>query len=689
MVGLVSRLNSMSTGQVVAIWIVVAIIIAIAAIVFIQGRDGGETAAEVELEEGQQLVQVVRGDLVNQITSSGSVVFPNRQDVTFGVSGTIGEILVAEGDAVTEGQELARLDATTVTNLERDLAQAEADLQGSLETLEELLEPPTGLESAEAEAAIARAELAVQDAQEALSEIEDPVTQEEIDEALADVTSAEEGLAEAQDDLLDVIADHADKVQAAVEALDEAKAGYQEVVGNFLGQTLTEGEYQLTPEEFFASYDIDLVTFFSDDRLEDAVTSVLPLAPGPMEELDDPETPWDEFTVYRWIVLYPGAIYGSCEGISTGPRDVCVLQEMERAWSPVDMAQSAVETAESNADTAESNGEEAIEQAEDALERANEALEEVYVTSDNLEIQVKVHELQVARAKLDDARDKHDELGEPPDETTVALRQAQIAANEASLALARERLELVTLVAPFSGQVSAMYAAAGDTLNANNANTAILELVDTTVAEVDARLDEIDVLNVQVGAQVVVELDGLPGAGLPGVVREISQTGDNQQGVVTYPIQITLRAPAQLQLREGLSATANIVLQQEQDVLLIPVTSIAGTVAQPTVLINVDGEVMERPVTLGASDGFWMVVEDGVTEGDSLVSTGGVGDAPNFGNIARLGGLGGLGGAGLGGGPGNLTPEQRQALREQFRAQGGGAGGGQRGQGAGGQGPGQ
>ncbi|MDE2803356.1 MAG: HlyD family efflux transporter periplasmic adaptor subunit, partial [Chloroflexota bacterium] len=590
-------------------------------------------------------------------------------------------------DSVTAGQELARLDATTVTNLERDLAQADADLQRSRETLEELMEPPTALEVVEAEAAIAKAELAVQNAQEALQEIEDPFTQEEIDETLADVTSAEEALAEAREDVQATIDEHAEKVQAAVDALDEVKAAYQEVVTNFLGQTLTEADYRLSPEEFFTAYGIDLNTFFSDVQLEDAVTSVLPLTPGPQSELDDPETPWDEFTVYRWIALYPGAIYGNCDGISTAPQDVCVLQDMEKVWSRVDSAQDAVDTARDNAEKAEDNANKAVDSAEDALERAEERLEEVYVTSDNLEVQVKVHDVAVAKAKLDDARVKLDELDDAPDETTVSLRQAQIAANEASLTLAKEQLQLVTLVAPFAGQVSAVYVDAGTTFNANAANTAILEIVDTSVAEVDARLDEIDVLNVQVGAEVVVELDGLPGAGLPGVVREISQTGENQQGVVTYPIQISLQTPPLLQLREGLSATANIVLQQESDVLLIPVTSIAGTVAQPTVLVSVDGDVMERAVALGASDGFWMVVTEGVSEGDSLVSTGGVGDAPNFGNTARLGGLGGLGGpAGLGGGAGNLTPEQRQALREQFRqaggfgGQGAGAGGGQRGQ---------
>ena len=689
MVGLISRLNSMSTGQVVAIWIVVAILLGIAAVVFIQNRETGEAAAELELEEGQQLVQVTRGDLVNQITSSGSVVFPNREQLSFGTAGTIGAILVAEGDTVTQGQELARYDDATVTNLERDVAQAEFDLKKSIDTLEELREPPTELAVVEAEAAVAKAELAVQNAQEALADVEDPVTQEEIDEAQEGVASAKEALADARDDLQDVIDDHAEKVQGAVETLDTAKEGYQEVVANFLGQTLREDEFLLSPADFFASYNIDLTTFFSDANLDDAVDSVLPLAPGPLSELDDPETPWDEFTVYRWIVLYPGSIYGNCEGVNNARQDVCVLQEFEQAWDPVDRARAAVDTAESNAEAAVSKAEDAVEQAQEALERAEEKLEDVYVTSDDLEVQVKFHDVVVAKARLDDANAKLEELHEPPDETTAALREAQIKANESALEAARARLDEVVITAPFGGVVSDVLMEAGRTVNANNVGSAVLEIVDTSVAEVDARLDEIDVLNVQVGAEVVVELDGLPGAGLPGVVREIAREGENQQGVVTYPIYISLRFPPALQLREGLSATANIVLQQELDVLLIPTTSIAGTIAQPTVLVDVGGEVMEREITLGASDGFWIVVTGGIDEGDSVVATGGGGEAPNFGNIARLGGLDGLGGgAGLGQGRGNLTPEQRQALRAQRQAAGGGAGagagaGGQRGQGAG------
>ena len=648
MVGLESRVNRMSTGQVVAIWLVVAIILVIAAVVYLQNRGDGEAGAEVALEEGQQLVQVRRGDLVNQITSSGSIVFPNREQLFFGTTGAIGEILVAEGDSVSAGQELARLDGETVAVLERDVAQAEFDLQSSLDALEELMEPPAELDLVQARSDIAKAEFAIQVARDALHDVEDPFTQEEIDDAQADVTSAEEAIADAQADLQFTIDEHADTVQEATDALEAAKGNYQEVVDNFLGQTLTEDDYRLTPEEFFASYGIDLSTFFSDVQLEDAVLSLLPLAPGPVSELDDPETPWDEFTVYRWIALYPGRIYGSCLDINVSPQDVCVLQDLEGSWTGVDAAQGGLDTVVNAASKAENDGEKAVDLAEQAFEQAKEQLEEVFVNVDDLEVQVKLHNVEVAKAKLDDAKVKLVEFDEPPDATTVALRQAQIAANEAALATAKERLELVTIVAPFAGTVSTVYVDEGRSINAANANTAILEIVDTTVAEVDARLDEIDVLSVQVGAAAIVTLDGLPGAGLPGVVREISQTGENQQGVVTYPIQISVRTPPQLALREGLTATANIVLQQELDVLLIPTTSIAGTFAEPTVLVSVGDEVMERAVILGASDGFWIVVTDGVNEGESLVSTSGGTGGPAFGGFGGFGGIGGAAGFGQG-----------------------------------------
>ena len=667
MAGLASRLKRARPKKALVVAVVVAVGIGVAAVAYTQTR-GGE---EAPLEEGQQLVEVRLGDLVNQVTSSGSVVFPNREELSFGVAGTVSALLVAEGDQVSAGQELARLDDETAAGLERDVAQAQVDLQDSHDALEEAMAPPTTLARVEAEAAVAAAELSLQDAEQALVDINAPFTQAEIDEARADVVLAEESLVRVQADLALDIREHADMVDAAADTLSTAREEYQGVVRTYLGITLAEGDYARTPSEFLAHHGIDVVDIFSDAHVEAAVAWVLPFFVQPQQPLDDPATPWDEFTVYSWIALYPGTVHGTCDGVVTDSQDLCVLEALEEEWEGVDAAQGELDNAVNNAAKVRSDGDKAVDKEEDALTAAREALEEMLAAADPLEVRVKAHDIEVAKAKLADARETLADLDAAPDPLEVALIEAEIKADEVALATAREQLASLVITAPFAGIVSTVSVEEGRSVNAT---AAIVEIVDPTVAEVEARLDEIDVLAVQEGAQALVALDGLPGAQLPGVVTSISRTGDNQQGVVTYPVQISVRTPPFLQLREGLSATASIVLQQELGVLLIPATAIAGTIQQPTVLVSLDGEVTERPVTLGASDGFWTVVTSGVNEGESLVSTSGNPAANFFGNIGRFQTIP-IQGGGAPPGVQSLSPEQRQALREQFRQQGGAAGG--------------
>ena len=64
------------------------------------------------------------GDLVNQVSTNGSIVFPNREILTFGTQGAVGGVLVEEGQQVEEGQILADLDRSTVASLEKAVAQA-------------------------------------------------------------------------------------------------------------------------------------------------------------------------------------------------------------------------------------------------------------------------------------------------------------------------------------------------------------------------------------------------------------------------------------------------------------------------------------------------------------------------------------------------------------------------------------
>jgi hypothetical protein len=171
-----------------------------------------------------------------------------------------------------------------------------------------------------------------------------------------------------------------------------------------------------------------------------------------------------------------------------------------------------------------------------------------------------------------------------------------------------------------------------------------------------------------------------------GIVATIGSSAVTQQGVVTYDISIQVQAPPGVPLREGLSATAAIVLRQETDVLLIPNAAIGGSFDAPFARVASDGAVEERLVVLGDTDGFWTVVRQGLAEGDRVIMEGQVPQAGGQG-FNTFGGLGG----GFRGGGQQLSPEARQQfleqqnnLRRQFQQQQGGGGGGAGGGGGGG-----
>ncbi len=121
-----------------------------------------------ESEETEyQVVAVQRGDLTIDITAVGNLAFAHEEELTFGVEGTVEEVLVEVGDTVEEGQVLAELDDTSIISLQEAVTQARINL-------EEAQNPYTESDIAQAEAAVANARVTLEAAQEALEESENP-----------------------------------------------------------------------------------------------------------------------------------------------------------------------------------------------------------------------------------------------------------------------------------------------------------------------------------------------------------------------------------------------------------------------------------------------------------------------------------------------------------------------------------
>ncbi len=175
----------------------------------------------VDLEENQQLIPVKYGDLINEITTNGSLVFPNRETLSFGSPGTVMEILVEEGSPVTAGQVLAKLDATSVASLAQQVAQRELDLNDFTEILEETraIDP---LELAQKKEAVASARFQSKEAIDALEDAREPYTAQEIETQRQLVANTRLDLQSAERALAGLARDHAVQLAQAREVKTNA-----------------------------------------------------------------------------------------------------------------------------------------------------------------------------------------------------------------------------------------------------------------------------------------------------------------------------------------------------------------------------------------------------------------------------------------------------------------------------------
>ena len=167
----------------------------------------------IELEEDQQIVPVQRGDLINQISISGTLSLPNREVLRFGSKGVVEDVLIEEGQRVQEGDVLAALDDDTIASLEKAVVQVRVDLRDAEDALEDFLEPITDLQIARAEQKAVNAEFALHNAREALETLADP-DQVLIAEANAKVASSRVALENARE-LLDDLQEPPTELQRA------------------------------------------------------------------------------------------------------------------------------------------------------------------------------------------------------------------------------------------------------------------------------------------------------------------------------------------------------------------------------------------------------------------------------------------------------------------------------------------
>lgn len=201
-------------------------------------------------------------------------------------------------------------------------------------------------------------------------------------------------------------------------------------------------------------------------------------------------------------------------------------------------------------------------------------------------------------------------------------------AAELQMSSAEKTISHYTIDAPISGTIVDKKVKAGDKLSANDtAMQNLCTIYDMSYLEMKLNVDELKIRSLEVGQEVDITADAVPGETYKGVISSILVAGTTANGSTSYPV--TVRIDDMGELLPGMNATAKITTASVKNVLALPnaalvrgsyvlVTKDSPSAANAeTSMTAPDGYVYVKVAT-GISDDDYIEVKSGLQEGDTI-----------------------------------------------------------------------
>ena len=242
--------------------------------------------------------------------------------------------------------------------------------------------------------------------------------------------------------------------------------------------------------------------------------------------------------------------------------------------------------------------------------------------------------LRSARLALDKAREDPNADAEEIEIKKLQVKLAELQFEDAQKALEEASNASPEIVATFDGFVINVNVSGGDEVKKG---TVAVTLADPKRFKVDILVNEMDIFQLEVGTKAMVQVDAAPMINLPAKVTYIAPTATIQSGVVNYKVTVEIesletvtakqeipnRAMATFdasKLREGLTSTVSIVIEERTNVLLVPNAAITTQRGQSFVqVVSSTGIVETRTIKRGITDYVNTEVIEGLQEGEKVI----------------------------------------------------------------------
>lgn len=164
----------------------------------------------------------------------------------------------------------------------------------------------------------------------------------------------------------------------------------------------------------------------------------------------------------------------------------------------------------------------------------------------------------------------------------ASVRQAQASVRQAEAQLRSNQANLgrTTIVAPIDGVVIDRQIEPGQTV-ASGLNVAVLFTLAQDLSRVQAlvKVDEADIGSVKVGQSVRFTVDAFPNDNFTGQVTRIRALPSTESSVVAYTVEVEADNPGE-KLLPGMTANADIILEERRNVLRVPNAALRFTPAE-------------------------------------------------------------------------------------------------------------
>jgi HlyD family secretion protein len=161
--------------------------------------------------------------------------------------------------------------------------------------------------------------------------------------------------------------------------------------------------------------------------------------------------------------------------------------------------------------------------------------------------------------------------------------RASVSQAAAQLASARTDLERSVIRSPITGVVVDKQVSVGQSVAASfQAATLFVIAQDLARLQANITVDEADIGEVSQGQSVRFTVDAFPDREFEGRVSQVRQQGASESGVVSYTVVVEADNPGR-RLLPGMTANADIIIEQQNDVLRVANTALRFRPADPEI----------------------------------------------------------------------------------------------------------